>query len=324
MQAALITLLSSGEVRSGEELGSALGVTRAAVWKQLKRLEQIGIEVEVIKGKGYRLRQPLSLLDEQAVRAAMTTEALGIIRVLEVFEELPSTNAYLMERAAGGGAHAWAVSAETQTQGRGRRGRVWQSPYARNIYVSLGWTFQGGAAALEGLSLAVGVAIIRALSELGFAGAQLKWPNDVVHEGRKLAGILLELVGDADDACHVVVGLGLNVAMTDRQADLIDQPWTDLHRMAGASPDRNRVLGTVLSHLLQTLPQFSAEGFVAFRKEWQQLDAFAGRAVTLHSGSGDAVHGIARGVDAHGALMLETPGGMQLFHGGEVSLRANP
>ena len=136
-----------------------------------------------------------------------------------------------LRRVEAGGRSGLVCTAEQQTAGRGRRGREWISPFGRNLYVSTVWEFTQGAAALEGLSLAVGVAVAQALKGLGLPEVQLKWPNDIQHEGKKLGGVLLEMVGDASRQCQVVVGIGVNVAMPGAAANAIDQAWTDISRM---------------------------------------------------------------------------------------------
>jgi len=205
---------------------------------------------------------------------------------------------------------------------RGRRGRTWVSPYAGNIYLSLSWDFTQGAAALEGMSLAVGVAVAEALRASGVDGAQLKWPNDILYGGDKLGGVLLEMTGDAAGACQVVVGVGLNVAMPEVAGGAIDQSWTDLRRLCnGEPPSRSQLLAHLLNELLPLLAGFEAGGFSPWRQRWQALDAFAGQRVVLSSGE-RKISGVAKGVDERGALQLETTTGTQPVFGGEISLRA--
>ena len=181
------------------------------------------------------------------------------------------------------------------------------------------WEFGGGAAALEGLSLAVGVAIVDALEKSGVGGAELKWPNDVLFQGRKLAGVLLEMTGDPSGRCHVVIGIGLNVAMPPKVA--IDQPWIDVRTINSDSAQRNELLVAILNELIPLLASYEAQGFAAYRDRWQALDAFAQSEVAMTLGS-DVVVGKAVGVDSTGAIMIETGMGVRKFNGGEVSLRA--
>jgi BirA family biotin operon repressor/biotin-[acetyl-CoA-carboxylase] ligase len=213
------------------------------------------------------------------------------------------------------------VLAEQQFAGRGRRGRRWISPFARNIYCSIVWQFDLGGAALEGLSLAIGVGVARALEASGVNGVMLKWPNDVLHEQRKLAGILLEVAGDVSGRCQVVIGVGINVSMSDVIDSVsIDQPWTDVNTAAGKSISRNELAANLITHLLKLLNEFTADGFRKFHEDWSRLDCANGKPVAVHVGE-QIVHGIAAGIDMAGALAVDTELGRQWFHGGEISLR---
>lgn len=320
---ALLSLLASGEYVSGQELANVLGVSRTAVWKQLNKLSEYGLEVESVKGLGYRIEGGVDLLDQSAVRGAMGQEALALLSRLDIRDTIGSTNAEAMAQIATGAGSGYVCTAEQQTAGRGRRGRQWVSPYARNLYLSAVWDYHQGAAVLEGMSLAVGVVVARALAACGLPPVQLKWPNDVLHGGAKLGGILLEMTGDAAGACQVVVGIGLNVAMPEASAGEIDQAWTDVRRItAGDHPGRSVILAAVLDELLPMLASFEQTGFGPWRDEWQALDAFAGVPVVLSSGS-QKMAGVARGVDGRGALQLETASsGVQSVFGGEISLRS--
>jgi BirA family biotin operon repressor/biotin-[acetyl-CoA-carboxylase] ligase len=314
---ALLTLLADGRFHSGEELGRALGVSRAAVWKSIQVLPLQGVTIDAVQGRGYRLREPLELLDPSAIAAAVDPALRRELGPVEVLFEVDSTNRRLMTQAAGA-VQGSTCLAETQSAGRGRRGRPWLSPFGANLYLSMLWRFSEGPARLSGLSLAVGVACVRALARLGARGVQLKWPNDLLWDGRKLAGILLEVAGESNGPCHVVVGIGVNLRMP-HGAD-IDQPWADLREIA---PDvsRNVLGGALIEELARVMREFEIGGFEALRSEWLANDAFAGRPVTLHLPSGP-ISGVARGVDAGGHLLLETATGIQRFASGEVSLRA--
>ncbi len=316
---AVIRQLADGRFHSGEELGALLGISRAGVWKRLQRLERLGLAIESVRGKGYRIPGGLSLLDEGAVRAAggASLQALDI-HLLEVTQ---STNADALTLSAGGLPRPLAILAEYQSAGRGRRGRDWQSPYGSNLYVSLACQFSGGAAVLEGLSLAVGVAVAETLAATGLGErVQLKWPNDLWVGGRKVGGILVELAGEMDGRCVPVIGVGINCAMPQAAAQQIDQPWTDLARELGASVDRNQLAGSLLAALLDMLAVFRAQGFAGLRERWQALDGCQGKAVNLLLGE-RRIRGVARGVNEQGALLLEVDGNIERFHGGEMSLR---
>ncbi|MBA6411529.1 bifunctional biotin--[acetyl-CoA-carboxylase] ligase/biotin operon repressor BirA [Parahaliea sp. F7430] len=317
----LLPLLADGDYHSGEDLAQVLGVSRTAVWKQLNRLQDLGLELESVRGLGYRIPGGLDLLDAAEISAAMRAESKALLRKLTVLDSVDSTNAEAMRHRAPGSSSGLAYTAEQQSAGRGRRGRQWVSPFARNIYLSLVWEFSQGAAALEGLSLAVGVAVANALQACGAPPLQLKWPNDVLCNGAKLGGILLEMTGDAAGNCQVVVGVGLNVSMPESAAENIEQAWTDVARICGNKPpSRNRLLAALLDELLPLLDGFEAGGFAPWREAWMALDAYADTAVVLHSAESRQA-GIARGVDERGALQLETTLGLQSIFGGEISMR---
>ena len=318
----LVPMLADGEFHSGQDLATALGVSRTAVWKQLNRLEELGLAVESVKGRGYRIPGGVELLDEALIRAGLDGPVPGLLQELQLLETVDSTNAEALRRVAAGDGPGLVCSAEQQTAGRGRRGRAWVSPYARNIYLSLVWEYHEGAAALEGLSLAVGVAVARALAQLGLPPLQLKWPNDLLFGGSKLGGVLLEMAGDASGRCQVVIGVGINVAMPAAAAQAIDQAWTDLTTVAGGqAPGRNAVVASLLNELLPLAASFARTGFGPWREAWMGLDAFADTPVVLLSGE-QRQAGVARGVDERGALQLETSLGLRPIYGGEISLRA--
>ncbi len=319
----ILPLLASGDFRSGQELAEQLGVSRTAVWKQVNRLAQdCGLPIESVKGKGYRIAGGVDLLEAPLVTAAMNPQSRNLLDRLEVLDTIDSTNAEVMRRAEAGCAPGLVCTAEQQTAGRGRRGRQWVSPYAGNLYLSLLWEFGQGAAALEGLSLAVGVAVARGLEQLALPTVQLKWPNDILYRGEKLGGILIEMSGDVDGTCRVVIGIGINVSMPAAAAGAIDQAWTDIRSStAGQVPTRNRLLAALLDQLLPLLADFEDKGFARWREDWLAFDAFADAEVVLHSGN-TTVAGIARGVDDRGALRLQTTTGIQSVYGGEISLRA--
>ncbi|WP_027330670.1 bifunctional biotin--[acetyl-CoA-carboxylase] ligase/biotin operon repressor BirA [Marinimicrobium agarilyticum] len=320
----LLARLADGDYHSGDELGECLGVSRAAVWKQLRKLDDLGLELESVRGKGYRLAGGLEMLDPQKLRSALSAETLSVVSALDILTTTDSTNSRALERAAEGRT-GYVCLAEHQSAGRGRRGRTWVSPFGRNLYLSLGWSFEGGASQLEGLSLAVGVALCQVLERHGLTGLALKWPNDVLWRGKKLAGILLEMAGDPAGACHVVVGVGMNLAMPPEAAKQIEQPWVDLGSVCDQEscqwPERNALAASLIERLVSLLSHYHRTGFSHWRQEWQGRDAFSGRPVRLSSGT-RVLEGIARGVDETGALRLDVNGELVRCHGGELSMRA--
>ncbi len=316
----LLIALADGDFHSGDALGNKLAISRTAVWKRLKKIEALGLPLESVKGRGYRIPGGVDLLSRESVWTHLPEPVRGLVSDLELLACTPSTNQHAMARAVEG-ACGYVCAAEQQTDGRGRRGRGWVSPFAANIYLSVVWEYAGGAAALEGLSLAVGIAVVEALEKAGLPGARLKWPNDVLYDGRKLAGVLLEMVGDAAGPCRVVVGVGLNVAMPEVAHRHIGQPWIDVTTAAGKPVRRSYLLAMLLSEMLPLLADFEQRGFAHFQQRWRSLDAFDGREVFIHHG-GTAQFGVAAGVDASGAMVLQTPTGQRVFSGGEVSLRS--
>lgn len=318
-QRAILELMADGEFHSGEVLGDLLGVSRTAVWKHLQKLEGLGLPLESVRGKGYRLAGGVELLDSSLIESGLSDRARNFLSVLDVHQSVASTNALAMEVATRGGGHGYVCLAEHQTQGRGRRGRQWVSPFGQSIYLSTLVEFDGGAAVLEGLSLAVGVALVRAIEQLGINGVGLKWPNDLMLDGRKLAGVLLEMTGDPAGVCQVVVGVGLNVAVSEVGSESIDQPWAHLADvLPGVS--RNQLTVSVLNHLLPLLEEFQSKGFSAYRAEWESLHVHTGAMVTI-STINNSIEGRVLGVSEKGALRLQVGDSIEEFNGGEVSLR---
>jgi BirA family transcriptional regulator, biotin operon repressor / biotin---[acetyl-CoA-carboxylase] ligase len=312
--------LADGAFHSGTALARALDVSRATVWQAVRVLDAAGLEIYKVRGRGYRLREPLLLLDAGEVSAHLGLAAARF--TLEILDEVDSTNTRAMQRALAGAPSATVLAAELQSAGRGRRGRAWHSAVGGALTFSVIWRFAQGAGFLSGLSLAVGVALVRALDKLGVDGAALKWPNDVLWRGRKLAGILIEMQGDALGPGIAVIGIGLNVRLTDPVRGCIDQPATDLAAACGAAPDRNRVLALLLVELGSVLEAFEREGFAPLRGEWQRRHAWHDRRVTLVLPDARRDSGVARGVSEDGALLVETRAGVRRFHSGDVSLRS--
>ena len=318
LQEKILAVLNDGGFHSGEALGSALGVSRTAVWKQLQKLATMGLPLESIKGTGYRLAQGFELLAAVDIRAHLNAASP---RHIDVFHSLESTNTFAREQAANRDYAGSVVFAERQTAGRGRRGKEWLSPFGASIYMSVLWDFEQGAQALQGLSLAVGVAVRRALLELGLADVSLKWPNDIYVKGKKLGGILLEMVGDPEGHCSVVIGIGINVSMPIAIGQNIDQPWTDLDSELLSAVSRNKLAARLIDEIFTLLADFETVGFSAYRDEWESADAFSGLQCAIITPR-ETVSGVLLGVDNNGAVRLRlADGSIQRFIGGELSLR---
>lgn len=320
---ALLHMLADGRFHSGVALGDALGVTRATVWNELQTLKTMGVDAYAVPGKGYRLPVPLELLVAEDILAALPASARGALKRLDVHLELPSTNAYLVEQAQRGAPGGWACLAERQTAGRGRRGRTWVSPLGSNIYLSVLWRFNSGAAVVGGLSLALGVAVAEALHAVGVPGVGLKWPNDVVWQGKKLAGVLVEMAGESAGPCYVVAGIGVNVAMAADAGRTIDQPWVDMVSITGVAPARNHLAATLLQHVLLALQTFERDGFAGFLPRWRARDAYFGKQAELHLAQ-QTLSGRVDGIDAQGALLFAHGDSTRAYASGELSLREVP
>jgi BirA family biotin operon repressor/biotin-[acetyl-CoA-carboxylase] ligase len=309
----LLNLLKDGRFHSGQDLGAALGISRSAVWKQLQHLEaELGLSIHKVRGRGYQLAAPLMLLD------ALTISAIAPSWPVTVLDSVDSTNAEALRAIGQGGQAPFLVLAERQVSGRGRRGRKWVSPFAENLYYSLVLRIDGGMRQLEGLSLVVGLAVLQALRNFGVPGAGLKWPNDVLVGNKKIAGILLELVGDPADVCHVVLGIGVNVNM--QVADEVDQQWTSIRLESGRSSDRNALVVELSKQLSAYIQRHQVDGFSALQSEWEANHLWQDRSVSLIAGS-NHVDGVVLGIDIQGALRLKVSGVEKVFSGGELSLR---
>ena len=317
----LLRQLADGRFHSGEQLARVLGVSRSAVWKQIQRLESdLGLTISAVRGRGYRLAAPLELLDSARIHAELSGTALQGLEQISLLSTTASTNscAAADPPPESGRARVWL--AEHQTQGRGRRGRRWVSAFGENLYVSLAWRFDMPMSELGGLSLVVGVVVAEVLSHLGVEGHSLKWPNDVLVDGRKLSGVLVEVSGEADGPSTAVLGVGVNFRLREEQGAQIDQPWTDLTQAGTAAVSRNRMAGILIDRLIRACRIFSTERLVPFIDRWTQFDGMCGQPVRLVRGP-HSIDGIYRGITPSGGVLLEEASGRNEYHAGEVSLR---
>jgi BirA family biotin operon repressor/biotin-[acetyl-CoA-carboxylase] ligase len=313
-----LRLLADGEFHSGEALARTLHVSRTTVWKALQAAEGWGVTLFKVHGRGYRLVTPVDWLDARRVREHLGAHA-GSFQI-EVVELADSTNSILLNEALAGAPTGLVVAAELQTQGRGRRGRTWHTGLGGALTFSLLWRFEQGVRGLGGLSLAVSVALARAFSALHVDSVMVKWPNDVVWQHQKLAGVLTEIEGDVMGPSAAVIGIGINVYLDPDVRQRIDQAVTDL-AATGVRIERNRLLGTCLSHLAAVLGQFAAGGFSPLRAEWEASNALAGRTIAVTLADRSQETGVAAGVADDGALLLQTDSGLRRFYSGEVSVR---
>lgn len=318
----IVDALAPGEWVSGAHLAEAAGISREALSKRVRKLiSEWQIDVEASPGLGYRLVRPLQRLTTDGVRAGLPSYWREGLRLAAV-PRTGSTNSDLLERPAKHDPQV--LLAEMQTAGRGRRGRAWASPFGANLYLSLAWTFDAWPPRLTTLPLAVGVCCARALRECDLNSIALKWPNDLRVGAAKLGGILVEQRGEVDGPCRVIIGVGLNVSMSAKQASAVSQAWTALEpalEAVGRQPPRRDVLAArFLVALADGCEAFAADGFTPFAAEWAALDMTRERPVTVLAADGNWT-GIAHGVNADGALRVQTPTGLRLVHAGDVSLR---
>ncbi|MBI2993452.1 MAG: biotin--[acetyl-CoA-carboxylase] ligase [Gammaproteobacteria bacterium] len=317
LRRAILARLSDGVFHSGATLARDLGRSRTAVWKGVRGLVGAGLDIFAIRGKGYRLAEPLELLDAGLIRDSLDAEAARALNRLDVFFTLVSTNDFLLREAR---PHGNVVLAEFQTAGRGRRGNRWVSPPASGICLSLGWRFESAPDSLMMLSLFSAVAVLRALQCCGITGVGLKWPNDMVHEDRKLGGILVESRGQIAGAVDVVIGLGLNVRLPPNVGASVDQPVTDLASIGGAAPSRNRLAALSIAQLLRMCRDCQAGETPAYLQEWRNHDVGRGRPARLKLPDRE-VAGRVLDIDERGLLIMQIAGREQRFSSGELSLR---
>jgi len=316
----ILASLMDGHFHSGEALASACTVSRAAIWKHIQTLRSYGLDIFSVTGRGYRLAEPFEPLDETLLRAGLADPAGAAIQGLDFYPVTDSTNQRLLDHLATGSLHARVCLAEYQQAGRGRRGRDWLCPYGAGLCLSLGWHFRQAPDSMTALGLVVGLVVMQSLEQLGLREGGLKWPNDVLWQGRKLGGILLELHGQTDGPVDVVIGLGLNIRLPESVADSIDQPCSDLHQALGHVPSRNQLALDLVQRLSLALEQFGQQGFTAFRSLWPRYDLLREQPVRLTSPAGNFA-GMARGVDDTGALIIAMDGRQRRFLSGDVSVR---
>lgn len=317
----ILRLLSDGEFHSGVTIARRLEVSRASISNALRDLEEVGVIVHKVHGCGYRLPDPVRWLERDTILKYLGKEANNFN--LEVLDTVESTSSLLLQKAAAlsssnVGIHV--IAAELQTRGRGRRGRQWHSGLGDGLAFSLLWRFQQGASFLSGLSLAVGVAIIRALGSAGINGAVLKWPNDVMFNYCKLAGTLIELHGDMFGPTVAVIGVGMNLKLPDNIQARIDQGATDVFSITGEMPDRNKLLAVLLIDLITMLREFEYRGFAPFQKEWMNHHVCENKPVTLSLPDGSSQEGVVHGIAADGSLLLQTAAGIRGYSSGEITL----
>jgi BirA family transcriptional regulator, biotin operon repressor / biotin---[acetyl-CoA-carboxylase] ligase len=331
--------LAAGGFQSGAVLARELGVSRNAIWKAVRALRGLGLTIHAVPHRGYRLPVLCEPLEAAAIRAALSAHVRRRIRRLEALWSVASTNAVLLGRNDLPPDLADILVAEYQTAGRGRLGRSWIAPPGGSICLSIGWSFPELPPDLAALGLAVGVCALRALRRhvadgalaeahsrraMSHPGLALKWPNDLILGDRKLGGILIEMRAESAGPTYVVIGIGINLVLGSKLLEQVAAMGTRAAELscAGADPRRRNALAADLaSEIVDGLARFRHEGLLPFIEEWRAADSLCGRAVTVRTAQ-SSWSGIARGIDASGALLIETEQGMRKLLSGDVSVRA--
>lgn len=320
LRTALLQRLNDGEFHSGQILASDFALSRTAIANHIEALKQIGVDVFSVKGKGYKVARPIELLNLGKIceyqndnRHANRIHISNIVGSTNDLIKRMITSDIKVERGT-------CCLAEAQTNGRGRRGKSWVSPFGCSIYLSMLWKFASVYQALAGLSIMVGVSVSKSLMRLGIDDTQLKWPNDVYHQNKKLAGVLIELEGQVGAQTNAIIGIGLNYHLP-QDIQGIDQAFTDIHH-TGVTVSRNQLVACIIEDLWHNLTLFENDGLSNFLDDWHKRDWLLNKAITVHNGS-NAVHGVSKGIDKDGALLLQQNGSVQAFHGGEISVRAS-
>ncbi|MBQ4834503.1 bifunctional biotin--[acetyl-CoA-carboxylase] ligase/biotin operon repressor BirA [Pseudoalteromonas sp. MMG010] len=317
---AILAALNKGGFVSGQALGEQLGISRAAVNKHVKSLQEMGLDIFQVTGKGYSLNSAVGLLEHQQIMQCYQQLGAGKAQI-ELHPIVDSTNSELMRRIQSDTSleSGSVVVAEMQQAGRGRRGRVWQSPFGANLYYSYFWRLDDGLQAAMGVSIAVGLAVYDAIKALYQIDVALKWPNDIYINNKKLAGVLVELDGQPQGPCQIVMGIGINLNMPTHFSRHIDQPWTDLSEHT-TQLQKNKLVAYLTYHLEQRLSQYSETGLQQMYQQWNRLNAFAGECVELNTGH-RSWRGICEGIDQHGGIKIRSDGEVKSYYGGEISLR---
>lgn len=306
------------EFVSGEAISDKLGLSRAAVWKHVNALRSQGYRIEAVPARGYRLLEIPDRLGELEVRPLLNTHDVG--QALHWYEEVGSTNDVAKELADEGALHGEVVIAERQSAGRGRRGRSWSSPPRKNLYLSVVLRPDLPPARAPEVTLLAAVAVCQAVRRAGVASAAIKWPNDVLASGRKLAGVLTEMAAEVERVQWLVVGIGVNVnAAADDFPDELRELATSLLIERGDPVPRALFAAALLTALEEWLDRHAAEGFAPVRAAWREMSDTLGREVRVRVGSADLV-GLAEDVDETGALLVRTASGLERVVAGDVEM----
>lgn len=299
------------EFVSGEEIARGMGISRAAIWKEIESLRALGYKIEAKPRRGYRLNQIPDKLYPWEVQDGLTTQFIG--RSIVYFDKADSTNNRAKEALKAAPADGTLVLAETQSAGRGRLGRAWFSPSSSGIWMSLILKPTLSVADIPKLTMMAAVALRKGILQATGAEVLIKWPNDLLLNGKKVCGILAELSGEADRLTHLIIGMGLNV--NQQKEDFPDELQTigsSLRIALGKALDRRELLKSLLRHLEEEYLKVCSDGFQTVLEECRNYSATLGSVITVSDGN-RRITGVAETIEEHGGLKLRLPSGEHIM-----------
>ena len=312
----ICNILNDLNFHDGTSIGAKLNISRTAVWKWVSKLQSYGIEITKVKGKGYLLKEPLILLDSKKIETLLKSEHF----IIDTVESIDSTNNYLNNHNKSAIPHI--CIAEHQTRGRGRFSREWYSPFGKNIYFSMQYSIKQDISQLGGLSLAVGMIVCKAIEKACKLPNRLmlKWPNDITYNGKKLAGVLIEIRAEVNGNCSVIIGIGINVNMPITNKVTFNQEWASIMQITGSPQDRNNICAILIDKLTLGIEQYLITGFKSYMPEWKKRDSLFGKMIQIQDGN-EIFKGIATGVDLQGHLLINLETNIKkAFAAGEATL----
>ncbi|UDG79245.1 Bifunctional ligase/repressor BirA [Candidatus Ecksteinia adelgidicola] len=307
----LITLLSNGDFHFSKTLIKMLNIDQKTLDQYIQSILTWGVNVLIIPNKGYILLNSIQCLKINHILNFLEDKRIIVIPIVN------STNQYLLDHICSLKSGDVCIS-EYQKHGRGRYGRKWISPFGMNICLSIFWCFKKELITVIGLSLIIGIIVAEVLQGFGATDVRVKWPNDIYLNNRKLAGILIECV-KKNNFNYLVIGIGINIAMQDTFKNIINKKWINLQE-AGIYIDRNKLTAILINEIRYSLKKFECSGMIPFLDRWRRLDNFINQSVKLLINK-HYIFGICRGIDQHGALLLDQEGIVKSFFNGEISLR---
>ncbi|SFE88098.1 biotin--[acetyl-CoA-carboxylase] ligase [Nitrosomonas sp. Nm166] len=319
----ILRLLSDGKFYSDVSIAEQLQCSHAEVLNAIKQIDNYGVNLTKHCERNYRWETPIQWLNSDSILSSTCINSNFFN--IKIFDLIDSTNNFLLNnlenRQIGRCDCIPVVAAELQTNGRGRIGRNWYSGLGDSLTFSLGWRFEQSISSLSGLSLTVGIAIIRVLNSFSIQNVSLKWPNDILFDHYKLAGVLIELRREIRDVSYAVIGIGINFNLSEKVKSAITQQVTDLFAITGKYIDRNLLFGALLSELRSILMSFEKYGFAHFKKEWISYHGYEGKNIYLTLPNNLVIEGIIDGINNDGALSLKTSTGRNFYNVGDVSIR---